>query len=100
MTEGDAVDVVNNAAFVAFWVLLFVGTTSTLGRYAYYRAHGFRRPRLLIRDAFMVGGFAISFGLILFRRVLRARMAEDDDTPPKAPCGCPMCNRAYAKGHR
>ena len=71
MSEG-AVDVINAAAFVAFWVLLLIGTGSTLARYAYYRAHGFRRPKLLVRDAFLVGGFSISFGLILLVRVLRA----------------------------
>lgn len=66
------VDAINAVSFAAFWVLLLVGTVSTLGRVAYYRRFGFRRPRLLIRDANMIAGFSWSFGLILLVRVLRA----------------------------
>lgn len=68
----DVVDVINALSFASFFVLLAVGVLSTLSRVAYYRAHGFRRPRLLVRDAWMIGGFTVSFGLILLIRVLRA----------------------------
>lgn len=66
------VDVVNSLAFGTFFLFLFIGTSSTLSRLVYYRSHGYRRPKLLIRDAWMIGGFSLSFGLILIARVLRA----------------------------
>ena len=67
-----ATDIAASVSFFAFFVLLVTGTVSTLSRVAYYRAHGFRRPRLLVRDANMIAGFAISFGMILSVRVFRA----------------------------
>lgn len=68
----SAVDVASSISFAAFFLLLTVGTISTLSRVAYYKAHGFRRPRLLVRDANMIAGFSVSFGLILAVRVFRA----------------------------
>ena len=62
-------DLVDALSLLAFWVLLFVGAGSVLARVAYYRSHGYRRPRLLTRDAIMLTGFALSFGLILAARV-------------------------------
>src|SRR4051812_39790349 len=62
-------DVLDALSLLAFWVLLFLGSGSVLARVAYYRAHGYRRPRLLTRDAIMLGGFSLSFGLVLFARV-------------------------------
>lgn len=67
-----AVDAISAVTFGAFWLLLLVGLTSTLARVAYYRRNRFKRPRLLIRDANMLGGFSWSFGLILLVRVVRA----------------------------
>ena len=72
----NVVDLVNAVAFAAFFLFLLVGTGSTLARVSYYRAHGFRRPRLLIRDANLIGGFSISFGSILLVRALRAAGAD------------------------
>lgn len=72
MTEASLVDLVNTVAFVLFWLFLFVAAGTTLARVAYYRVMGYRRPRLLTRDAVLVGGFALSFGLILFVRTARA----------------------------
>lgn len=68
----NVVDVVNSITFAAFFVLLAVGTVSTAARVAYYRVHNEERPRLLIRDLLMIGGFSLSFGAILLVRVLRA----------------------------
>lgn len=79
MTDLELVELINRISFVAFWLLLFVGALSTIARVAYYRVHGFRRPRLLVRDALVIGGFAVSFGLILLVRVLRD--AGHDVTP-------------------
>lgn len=61
---------IHGAAFVAFFLLLFVGAVSTVARIVYYRVNGVARPRLLSRDAVVIGGFAISFGLILVVRLL------------------------------
>lgn len=72
MTEGDAIAIVSGVEFLAFWILLFVGAGTTLARVAYYRANGFRRPKLLTRDAIVLGGFALSFGLVLAARGLRS----------------------------
>lgn len=72
MTDASVVDVVNALVFVAFWGLLFIGAGSTLARVAYYRQYGYKRPRLLNRDALMIGGFATSFGIILGVRVGRS----------------------------
>lgn len=72
MTDEQLVAVVNAAALVSFFALLFVGAGSTLARVAYYRVWNFHRPRLLTRDLFLVGGFALSFGAILVVRALRA----------------------------
>lgn len=66
------VDVINALAFLAFLILFAVGTGATLSRVVAYRIHGIKMPRLLIRDAQVIGGFAFSFGLILAVRVLRA----------------------------
>ena len=72
MNEATWVTVVNFGAFGAFCVLLLVGATSTLSRVAYYRMNGYRRPRLLGRDAILVGGFSLSFGLLLGASIARA----------------------------
>lgn len=71
MTSTDWVNVINAASFVAFFVFLFLGAGSTLARVAYYRAWNYRRPRILTRDAWFVGGFAVSLGSILLVRLLR-----------------------------
>jgi hypothetical protein len=47
---------------------LLVGASSTIAMVAYYRHFGFRRPRLLNRDLIFMTGFAVSFGMFLFRR--------------------------------
>lgn len=60
---------VNAAAAIAFFVLLFIGAATTAGRAIYYRVQRLRRPRLLTRDVVFLGGFAISFGLILVVRL-------------------------------
>lgn len=78
MTSAELVDAVHNVAFLAFWALLFIGAGSTVARVAYYRAHGFRRPRLLTRDAALVIGFALSFGLILLARALDLQGLRDN----------------------
>lgn len=72
MTEAEAVALVSAAEVLAFWVLLFVGAGTTLARVAYYRANGYRRPKLLTRDMIFMGGFALSFGLVLAVRGLRS----------------------------
>lgn len=82
MTEAEIVDVVHVVAFVAFWAFLFIGAISVSARVAWYRANGFRRPRLLSRDALFIGGFAFSFGLILAARVLE--LADLRDSLPWA----------------
>lgn len=70
MTVAELNDIIDAVSLVAWWTLLFVGAASTIARVAYYRAKGFRRPRLLVRDAVVIGGFAWSFGLILLVRAL------------------------------
>lgn len=72
MTEADLIAIVSGIEFLGFWILLFVGAGTTLARVAYYRANGFRRPKLLTRDAIVLGGFALSFGLVLAARGLRS----------------------------
>lgn len=67
MNVGDFIDAI---AFVSFWLFLFAGTVSVMARVAYYRSHGYRQPALLRRDADMLVGFSLSFGLILLLRVL------------------------------
>lgn len=73
MTEVEIVNVVHALAFVAFWLIVLVSAVSVAGRVAYYRAHGFKRPRLLTRDAIWHGGVALSFGLILGARAIDAQ---------------------------
>lgn len=73
----DLNDIVKLLEFWAFWVFLFVGAISTFARIGYYRAHGYRRPKLLVRDVVVIGGFALSFGLVL---VARAASAAGYDT--------------------
>lgn len=68
MTDASLADVIHNLAFGVFWLLLFTGAVSTIGRVVYYRRHGFERPRLLVRDSIMILGFSLSFGLVLFSR--------------------------------
>lgn len=62
-------DVIDAASLLAFWVMLFVGAVSVIARLVFYRVHRYRQPRLLIRDAILLGGFSISFGLVLLGRV-------------------------------
>lgn len=72
MTESEAIALVSAIEVLAFWILLFVGAGTTLARVAYYRANGYRRPKLLTRDVIFMGGFALSFGLVLAARGLRS----------------------------
>ena len=69
-------EVIDAAAFLAFWVLLVIGAMSVTARVAYYRTHGYRQPRLLTRDAIMLVGFSLSFGFVLFARVAVANGAD------------------------
>jgi len=63
------IEIIDAVSLVTFWVLMLIGTVSVMARVAYYRAHGFRRPRLLTRDAMFYGGLALSFGVVLLFRV-------------------------------
>lgn len=79
LPEDEVVDVVNGIAVLSFWLFLVVGTVSVLARYTFYRTRGFRLPRLLTRDVVFMGGFALSFGLVLFARVLPEEVATSLD---------------------
>lgn len=85
MINEHAVDVIHGVAFAAFWMLLVVGVVSVLARVAFYRAKGYRMPRLLTRDVVFMVGFALSFGLILIVRVLpndvRTALQLNDNVP-------------------
>lgn len=71
MTETELVGLIHSVAFGAFWILLFVAGLSTIARVAFYRVNRYKQPVLLKRDALLIGGFSISFGLILFARFAR-----------------------------
>lgn len=66
------VDLVNTVAFFLFLVPLAMGAGITLARVVRYRLDHQPMPRLLVRDAQVIGGFALSFGLILSVRLVRA----------------------------
>lgn len=70
MTDADLVSFVYLVSAVVFLAFIFVGAASVAARVAYYRAHGYLRPRLLTRDVIDRGGFALSFGMILIGRAL------------------------------
>lgn len=70
MTETSMVAIWNVLAFVLFTFLLFAGFLRTFARLLYYVRNRAQRPRLLNRDAVMIGGFATSFGMILFVRAV------------------------------
>lgn len=54
----------------AFTVLALFGALLTWGRIAVYRASGYPRPRLLTRDAIVIGGLAIPFVLASIARAV------------------------------
>jgi hypothetical protein len=58
--------------FVLFVTMLTVGASTTLARVVYYERHGFDRPALLVRDALVFGGLAVSFLLIALARFVDA----------------------------
>lgn len=70
MDEAEAVMTFNAVVFLVFTLLLFAGAVRTFARLVYYARSNVPRPRLLNRDAVMIGGFALSFGAILFVRAL------------------------------
>lgn len=69
-------DLVNAIAFFCFLVPLLVGAGATLTRVVSYRLAGDPMPRLLIRDAQVIGGFAVTTGLLFSVRILRAVGAD------------------------
>jgi amino acid transporter len=68
VSQQDVVDAVYLVSACVFLMFIFVGAASVATRVAFYRAKGYRRPRLLTRDVIDRAGFATSFGLILFGR--------------------------------
>lgn len=69
MDNSAVLSVVYLVALVAFVVPLFVGAATTIARVVFYARHGEKRPRLLTRDAFVIGGLAVTFLLISVARV-------------------------------
>jgi len=72
------IEVIHAVAFGLFWVFLIVGGLTTLGRLMFYRTRRHPRPKLLVRDAILVGGLSWSFGLILLVRALDATWLRDN----------------------
>lgn len=72
------VDAIYGIGILLFGVFLFVGASVTIARMAYYRAHRFKRPRLLVRDAVVISSFALTMGLIMVARVLGATNLRDN----------------------
>lgn len=68
----EIVNLVYGIGLLAFLFFLIVAAVTTIARVAMYRVMGFRRPRLLKRDAILVTGFAITFGAIMVARVVNA----------------------------
>lgn len=68
MSNAELVGAINTIAFALFAVLLAAGAARTFARLVYYRRHRARRPRLLNRDAVMIGGLTFAIGLILLSR--------------------------------
>lgn len=68
----ELVNVIYGVGLLAFLAFLIVAAVTTMARVAMYRVMGFRRPRLLKRDAIFVTGFAITFGAIMVARVANA----------------------------
>lgn len=66
------IDVLNAVAFFGFLIPLLLGAGVTLARVVSYRLSGDTMPRLLVRDAQVIGGFAVTCGLLFSVRVLRA----------------------------
>ena len=62
-------EVFDALSLAGFWLLLVAGMVRTVTRVAFYRSHGYRRPRLLTRDVTFVLGLSWSFGCVLFARV-------------------------------
>lgn len=64
------VDVLNGIVFLTFLVMVSVGAGATLARVVSYgRSH---RPRLLTRDVQVIGGLALTVGMLFAVRVARA----------------------------
>jgi hypothetical protein len=66
----EIVQRIYTAGGAVFLLALFAGFARTLARVVYYLRNRNQRPRLLNRDVVVIGGLAISFGLITLIRFL------------------------------
>lgn len=77
MTDQQIVQTIYTIGGSIFLIALFAGFARTVARVIYYLQHKALRPRLLNRDFLVIGGLALSFGLITVVRFLplEARLA-------------------------
>lgn len=70
LENASIADLIYGVGVIAFFGCLLLGATTTIARIAYYRVNRYRRPKLLVRDAVLVTGFAVSLGAVFVARAL------------------------------
>lgn len=76
MSPEQVLDLVNFAMLVMFVFGIALAMAKLLDRAVEYRRANWQQPRLLRRDLVFIGGLAISFGLILLRRLFQIDIVD------------------------